>query len=44
LEVHVAHAYGCKPGFKGFDLNMDFNDDFQIDVGDLAAVAANIEA
>jgi len=42
--VHVAHAYGCKPGFKGFDLNMDFNDDFQIDVGDLAAVAANIEA
>ncbi len=42
--VHVAHAYGCKPGFKGFNFDMDFNGDFEIDVGDLATVAANIEA
>jgi len=42
--VHVAHAYGSKPGFKGFDFDMDFDNNFEIDVGDLATVAANIEA
>ena len=42
--VHVAHAYGCRPGFKGFDFDMDLNCDFKIDVGDLATVAANIKA
>lgn len=42
--VHVANAYGCKPGFKGFDFDMDFNGDFEIDIGDLATVAANIKA
>jgi len=42
--VHVAHAYGSKPGFKGFDFDMDFDNNFEIDAGDLATVAANIEA
>ena len=42
--VHVAHAYGCRPGIGKYSFEMDFNDDFQIDVGDLATVAANIKA
>jgi hypothetical protein len=42
--AHVAHAYGSKPGFKGFDFDMDFDNNFEIDVGDLATVAANIKA
>lgn len=42
--VHVAHAYGGKPGIGNYGFEMDFNFDFQIDVGDLATVAAEIEA
>ena len=42
--VHVARAYGGKPGIGNYGFEMDFNFDFQIDVGDLATVAANIKA
>jgi hypothetical protein len=41
--VHVAKAYGSMPAFGNYDFEMDFNFDYQIDVGDLSTIGANIK-
>ncbi len=42
--VRLARRYGSMPGFGIYDIEMDFNFDFRIDIGDLTTLAANIEA
>ncbi|UCH32427.1 MAG: hypothetical protein JSV05_03345 [Candidatus Bathyarchaeota archaeon] len=42
--VRVARRYGSMPGLGSYDIEMDFNFDFRIDIGDLTTLAANIEA
>jgi hypothetical protein len=40
--VGVAKRYGAMPGLGNYSFEMDLNFDFQIDVGDLTTIAANI--
>ena len=40
--VRVAKAYRAVPGMPRYNVDMDFNFDFNIDIGDLTTVAANI--
>jgi hypothetical protein len=42
--VRVARRYGSMPGLGSYNIEMDFNFDFRIDIGDLTTLAANIEA
>jgi len=42
--VHVAKAYGSMPGFGNYNFEMDFNFDYQIDIGDLSTIGASIKA
>lgn len=41
--VRAAKRYRAAPGMLNYDFEMDFNFDFQIDIGDLTTIAANIE-
>lgn len=40
--VHIAHAYGTKPGIGRYGFDVDLNFDFQVDIGDLTTAAAQI--
>ncbi len=40
--ANVAKAYGSMPGWGNYDHRMDFNNNYKIDIADLATVAANI--
>lgn len=39
---NVAKAYGAMPGWGNYDHRMDFNNNYKIDIADLATVAANL--
>jgi len=41
--VKVAKKYHKVPGLNDYELEMDFNFNYEIDIGDLTTVAANIE-
>jgi hypothetical protein len=38
----IAQYYGVMPGWGTFDLKMDFNNNFRIDIADISTVAANM--
>lgn len=40
--VHASKRYGATPGIAEFDFDLDFNDDFEIDVYDLTTIGANM--
>lgn len=40
--VHIAKRYGATPGKPEFDFDIDFDDDFNIGLGELTTVAANL--
>lgn len=40
--VHAAKRYRTTPGIAEFDSDLDFNDDFEIDVYDLTTIGANL--
>jgi hypothetical protein len=39
----VKQAYGAMPGWGNYDQRMDFNNNYKIDITDVATVAANVE-
>jgi hypothetical protein len=41
--MKVAQAYGAMPGWGNYDQRMDFNNNFKIDITDVATVAANVQ-
>jgi hypothetical protein len=41
--VHVARAYKAVPGMPGYKVEMDFDFNYRIDLGDLTTLAANTE-
>ena len=40
--VHVAKRYRTTPGMTEFDFDLDFNDNFEIDIYDLTTIGANL--
>ncbi len=37
----IAKCNGASPGWGNFDLGMDFNKNYRIDIADISTVAAN---
>jgi len=38
----IAEQYGTMPGWGNFDLKMDFNNNYRVDIADISTVAANL--
>jgi hypothetical protein len=38
----IAEQYGTMPGWGNFDLKMDFNQNYRVDIADISTVAANL--
>jgi hypothetical protein len=38
----IAEQYGTMPGWGNFDLKMDFNNNYRVDIADISTVAANM--
>ena len=38
----IAQNYGAMPGWGNFDSNMDFNNNYRVDIADISSVARNI--
>jgi hypothetical protein len=39
----VGRCYGAMPGWGNFDLSMDFNNNYRVDIADISTVAANVQ-
>jgi hypothetical protein len=38
----IAKNYGAMPSWGNYDTNMDFNNNYRVDIADISAVAANM--
>ncbi len=38
----IGQCYGYMPGWGNFDMSMDFNNNYRVDIADISSVAANI--
>lgn len=38
----IAQCYGAVPGWGNYDMNMDFNNNYRVDIADISTVAANM--
>jgi hypothetical protein len=38
----IGGCYGFMPGWGNFDMNMDFNNNYRVDISDISSVAANM--
>ena len=38
----IGQCYGSMPGWGNFDMSMDFNNNYRVDIADISSVAANI--
>ena len=42
-DVHtVAACYGAMPGWGNYDMSMDFNNNYRVDIADISTVAHNM--
>ncbi len=39
----IGQCYGAMPGWGNFDLSMDFNNNYRVDIADISTVAANVQ-
>ena len=38
----IAQNYGAMPGWGNYNVNMDFNHNYRVDIADISSVARNI--